>query len=176
MKRMVDDFREYARLPMPELKPLNINELITEMLGLYESSNAKIILNLQHNLPLVIGDATQLRQVIHNLLRNAEDALESKINDEKIITISTEISDEVISKNSKYIKLKIVDNGDGFPPVVSIATLTWHNTSGQTQSNKSESHKFFEFHNFYPFLYFLYFLYFLHFFHEIFQKFFEKFL
>ena len=116
MKRMVDDFREYARLPMPELKPLNINELITEMLGLYESSNAKIILNLQHNLPLVIGDATQLRQVIHNLLRNAEDALESKINDEKIITISTEISDEVIATNSKYIKLKIADNGDGFPP------------------------------------------------------------
>ncbi|MGN1035347.1 MAG: sensor histidine kinase [Rhodocyclaceae bacterium] len=116
MKRMVDDFREYARLPIPELKPLNINELITEMLGLYESSNAKIILNLQHNLPLVIGDATQLRQVIHNLLRNAEDALESKINDEKIITISTEISDEVIAKNSKYIKLKIADNGDGFPP------------------------------------------------------------
>ena len=118
MKRMVDDFREYARLPMPELKPLNINELITEMLGLYESSNAKIILNLQHNLPLVIGDATQLRQVIHNLLRNAEDALESKINDEKIITISTEISDEVIATNSKYIKLQIADNGGADANVV----------------------------------------------------------
>lgn len=116
MKRMVDDFRQYARLPMPELQPLNINELIQEMLGLYESSHAKIVLNLQENLPLVSGDATQLRQVIHNLLRNAEDALENKINSEKIITISTEISNEVASENNNYIKLKITDNGDGFPP------------------------------------------------------------
>ncbi|HJV93983.1 MAG TPA: histidine kinase dimerization/phospho-acceptor domain-containing protein, partial [Azonexus sp.] len=41
MKRMVDDFRDYARLPAPEVAPLELNDLIGEVLGLYESSSAK---------------------------------------------------------------------------------------------------------------------------------------
>ena len=78
MKRMVDDFRDYARMPAPEVAELDLNELIGEVLGLYESSSATIESRLAADLPPILGDATQLRQIIHNLLRNAEDALEGR--------------------------------------------------------------------------------------------------
>lgn len=106
MKRMVDDFRDYARLPLPEVAPLDLNELIGEVLGLYESSSAVIDTSLAADLPRVQGDPTQLRQVIHNLLRNAEDALEGR--EGCRIGILTEVA-------GRYARLLISDNGPGFP-------------------------------------------------------------
>ena len=106
MKRMVDDFRDYARLPAPELAPLDLNALIAEMLGLYESSSARIEPHLAPVLPMLLGDPTQMRQVIHNLLRNAEDALEGR--DDPRIEIHTEDC-------GRCARLLIADNGPGFP-------------------------------------------------------------
>ena len=106
MKRMVDDFRDYARLPAPEVAPLALNELIGEVLGLYESSSATIEIRLASALPPVLGDATQLRQIIHNLLRNAEDALEGR--EDGRILIETSLS-------GRFARLQISDNGPGFP-------------------------------------------------------------
>ena len=106
MKRMVDDFRDYARLPVPEVEPLDLNALITEVLGLYESSVVAIGTQFAGDLPKVLGDATQLRQVIHNLLRNSEDALEGR--DAAAIRIVTE-------RAGQQARLLIVDNGPGFP-------------------------------------------------------------
>lgn len=106
MKRMVDDFRDYARLPVPEVAPLDLNALIGEVLGLYEGSAARIDIVLSENMPLVLGDPTQLRQIIHNLLRNAEDALEGR--ESGRITIVTEIA-------GRFARLLIGDNGPGFP-------------------------------------------------------------
>jgi len=106
MKRMVDDFRDYARLPVPEVAPLDLNALIGEVLGLYESSSAVIESRLANDLPKILGDATQLRQVIHNLLRNSEDALEGR--DDMRITVVTELA-------GTTARLLIADNGPGFP-------------------------------------------------------------
>ncbi|MFH1660125.1 MAG: ATP-binding protein [Pseudomonadota bacterium] len=106
MKRMVDDFRDYARMPAPEVAELDLNELIGEVLGLYESSSATIETRLAADLPPILGDATQLRQIIHNLLRNAEDALEGR--DETRILIQTEAV-------GRQASLTIADNGPGFP-------------------------------------------------------------
>jgi nitrogen fixation/metabolism regulation signal transduction histidine kinase len=106
MKRMVDDFRDYARLPAPEVAPLDLNGLIGEVLGLYESSSAAIETRLAGDLPAILGDATQLRQIIHNLLRNAEDALEGR--DDASILIQTE-------QLGRCARLIIADNGPGFP-------------------------------------------------------------
>ncbi|WP_310493404.1 sensor histidine kinase [Dechloromonas sp.] len=106
MKRMVDDFRDYARMPAPEVAELDLNELIGEVLGLYESSSATIETRLAADLPPILGDATQLRQIIHNLLRNAEDALEGR--DATRILIQTEAV-------GRQASLTIADNGPGFP-------------------------------------------------------------
>lgn len=106
MKRMVDDFRDYARMPAPEVASLDLNALIGEVLGLYESSSAVIENRLDGALPPILGDATQLRQIIHNLLRNAEDALEN--HEGARILIQT----EQVGRNAR---LTISDNGPGFP-------------------------------------------------------------
>ena len=107
MKHMVDDFSDYARMPAPSLAALDINALVGEVLGLYETSRAKIGIELGINLPLVWGDATQLRQVIHNLLRNAEDAQENT--EFPQIGIVTRLTDG-------QAELRISDDGPGFPP------------------------------------------------------------
>lgn len=106
MKDMVDDFRDYARVPVPVLAPLDLNALIREVLGLYEISKAEIEARLADNLPPLLGDSTQLRQIIHNLLRNAEDALEGRLDSR--IELVTEL-------RGRCARLVISDNGPGFP-------------------------------------------------------------
>jgi len=109
MKRMVNDFSDYARLPAPELAAVDLNALISEVLGLYETSRATIKLKLAPRLPLVWGDVTQLRQIIHNLLRNAEDAQEAL--ESPCIGISTQCSDSMA-------EMVVTDHGPGFPPEI----------------------------------------------------------
>jgi nitrogen fixation/metabolism regulation signal transduction histidine kinase len=105
MKTMVDEFREYARMPAPTLAALDLNRLIGEVLALYEHAAARISLRLDPGLPAVRGDATQLRQVIHNLLQNAEDALAGHADPR--IEVRTE-------RVGERVRLAIVDNGGGF--------------------------------------------------------------
>ena len=109
MKRMVNDFSDYARMPAPELAVVDLNVLVVEVLGLYETSRASIERNLAAGLPPVWGDTTQLRQIIHNLLRNAEEAQEAV--DSPCIAISTRRSDHMV-------ELLVSDLGPGFPPEI----------------------------------------------------------
>ena len=109
MKRMVNEFSDYARMPAPELAPLDLNALIGEVLGLYETSSAQIVADLAPDLPAVWGDASQLRQIIHNLLRNAEDAQEGL--PQARIEIKTRELDDMA-------ELIVVDHGPGFPPEI----------------------------------------------------------
>jgi len=109
MKRMVTDFSDYARLPAPELVALDLNALVTEVLGLYETSRSTMRLKLSAKLPAIWGDATQLRQIIHNLLRNAEDAQEGV--DAPCIGIRTQRVDNMA-------ELVVSDHGPGFPPEI----------------------------------------------------------
>ncbi len=105
MKNMVNDFRDYARMPPPTLKTVDLNDLIDEVLGLYEGSRAQPIFSADRSLPKVIADADQLRQVLHNLLRNAQDALASSASPKiEIQTRRTEQQAVVI----------VMDNGTGF--------------------------------------------------------------
>ena len=77
MKTLVNEFRDYARLPAAQLKPLDLNALVTEVLGLYATAqeSGRLHAELEHGLPHIVGDGTQLRQVIHNLVQNALDAV-----------------------------------------------------------------------------------------------------
>jgi nitrogen fixation/metabolism regulation signal transduction histidine kinase len=106
LKRMVDAFGQYARTPEPALRPLDLNGLVREVLTLYESLGSSMRLNLATELPLVQGDATQIRQVIHNLLQNAQDALAGT--DAPFIEIAT-------ATRNGGAELSVTDNGSGFP-------------------------------------------------------------
>lgn len=105
MKTMVNAFSEYARAPAAHMEKVDLNHLIKDVLGLYESAGANIKVSLDPDLPPLMGDQTLLRQVLHNLLKNAQDALDGR--PKPIINIST------VAKDTE-IKLCVQDNGEGF--------------------------------------------------------------
>ena len=109
MKNMVDDFRDYARMPAPQLCELDLSRLVAEVIALYEQSGTGIRANLQSGMAQVLGDPDRLRQVIHNLLQNAQDALSGS--SDPRIEVSTEQSDG-------QVWLRISDNGCGFPDAI----------------------------------------------------------
>jgi nitrogen fixation/metabolism regulation signal transduction histidine kinase len=125
MKRMVDDFRDYAKAPPAVLVPLDLNALIEEILNLYLAEDDSDVIRpaLAASLPRVMGDATQLRQVIHNLLQNAQDALADRgqdAGDPPRIDVLTETIHygRADGEAGTAVRLAIVDNGPGFAPKI----------------------------------------------------------
>jgi len=110
MKAMVNDFTEYARLPAPEPAWLDLNALVADVLGLYENSSVPIVKRLAEGLPPVWADGARIRQVIHNLIQNAQDALENMRNQATTATI--EVRTELAGDR---VRLAVSDNGGGFP-------------------------------------------------------------
>jgi nitrogen fixation/metabolism regulation signal transduction histidine kinase len=106
MKSMVDSFAGYARMPKASLSALNLNGLVREILSLYDTKSLGVQLELEENLPLIAGDSTLLRQVIHNLFQNAQDALAGHPSPHVIVTTQQE---------NRSVCLTIKDNGAGFP-------------------------------------------------------------
>lgn len=82
MKRLVNEFRDYARLPSADLKPVQLNALVADLMVLYANEptdqvhRALVVMELDPACPPILGDEQQLKQVIHNLLQNAQDACE----------------------------------------------------------------------------------------------------
>jgi nitrogen fixation/metabolism regulation signal transduction histidine kinase len=118
MKRLVNDFRDYARLPAAELKPVDLNGLVTDVLQLYEGvgQSVPVRAELDAASPKVMGDAQQLRQVIHNLLQNALDASESS-------QVSTDTDRSVVVRTQYQrppgrVRLSVLDSGSGFPDYI----------------------------------------------------------
>ena len=110
LKAMVDDFRDYARLPPPEPAPLDLNALVRQVLALYENSTVPIAKHLTEPLPPAWADSAQIRQVLHNLVQNAQDALENHAvrGASPAIEVRTELAGD-------RIRLAVSDNGAGFP-------------------------------------------------------------
>ena len=115
MKQMVNDFRDFAKTPSPQLKPVSINTLTQEILGLYEGSPIKT--RLDPRSPNIMGDPTQLRQIIHNLLQNAQDATLEGIHQSEPVEVKTELVPygELNGVPQNAVRLTISDSGSGFP-------------------------------------------------------------
>jgi nitrogen fixation/metabolism regulation signal transduction histidine kinase len=124
MKRMVDDFRDYAKTPPAVLGELDLNVLVAEILHLYLAGDERDMIHasLAPDLPLIMGDATQLRQVIHNLLQNAQDAVMDRSGDPqppRIDLVTERVSYQSSDGLSRTaVRLSITDNGAGFSPKI----------------------------------------------------------
>ena len=108
MKHMVNDFRDYARMPPPALAALDLNGLVREMLQLYEAEAVTVRAELAEGLPAVLADGSQLRQVLHNLIKNAKEALiEHPPADAPTVTVATR-------RDENRAVIAVADNGPGF--------------------------------------------------------------
>ena len=129
LKQMVDDFREYARTPPAVMQRLDFNALVTDVLTLYgwdpvdgaprSAAGPRIEASLDGDLPMVEGDPTQLRQVIHNLLTNARDAVADQ-QGEGVISVATQLMPVGRERGADQaaVRFTVSDNGPGFPPQV----------------------------------------------------------
>ena len=107
MKKMVTEFADYARVPAVQLVKLDVHQLLYEVMGLYEANSSPITLQLEAQYSMINGDATRLRQVVHNLLHNAHDALKNIVNPQIVLRTQN---------IQNTIKVIVMDNGSGFPP------------------------------------------------------------
>ena len=110
MKRLVNEFRDYARLPEAALLALDLNALVQDVMHLYEEEPGRvpITLELDAACPPILGDAQQLRQIIHNLLQNAQDACEGRPQ-AGVVLLTRWLP------SSARVRLIVRDNGPGFP-------------------------------------------------------------
>ncbi|OZB35609.1 MAG: hypothetical protein B7X35_08015 [Halothiobacillus sp. 14-56-357] len=115
MKFMVNEFAEYARSPQITLKILDLDELVSEVIDLYKGGDIPVLhRSVGHPLP-VRADAGRIRQVLHNLIRNAQQAMTEQGcpgSDEPEVTLSTGLHQE---GGLVLVELTVTDNGTGFP-------------------------------------------------------------
>ncbi len=107
MKRLVNEFRDYARLPAAELVPVDLNALVTDVLGLYDTAPVPVVADLDPACPSIAADAQQIRQIIHNLVQNAQDATVPGGNG--VVTIKTRWGSA-----GQRVRLIVQDDGTGF--------------------------------------------------------------
>lgn len=107
MKRLVNEFRDYARLPAAVLVPTDINATVLDVLALYDQACVSVRADLEPGCPLVAGDAAQIRQVIHNLVQNAQEAMGGSQAGEVCVTTR-------LGKTGQSVRLTVLDQGPGF--------------------------------------------------------------
>ncbi|MDD5028549.1 MAG: ATP-binding protein [Rhodoferax sp.] len=117
MKRLVNEFRDYARLPAAELKSLDLNALATEILNLYGNDLAQVpvVSELDATCPPILGDAQQLRQVLHNLLQNAQDATHSAGHADSAHPVVVRTQWQPAPRR---VRLSVLDCGAGFTEAI----------------------------------------------------------
>jgi nitrogen fixation/metabolism regulation signal transduction histidine kinase len=114
LRRLVDAFGDYAQEPQLNPEPIRLDELIREVVVLYQQGDS----NLSFDLELCPGpdglaaDSGRLRQMLHNLIRNSQEAGE-----EGPVSVSI-ASERVEESGAKWLNLELRDNGPGFPELV----------------------------------------------------------
>lgn len=107
MKRLVNEFRDYARLPAAVLAPVDLNSLIVDVMGLYDQSGVPVVTDLDAACVPIAADAQQVRQIIHNLVQNAQDATPS--GEGRVVLLKTRLG-----RSGQRVQLSVLDSGPGF--------------------------------------------------------------
>ncbi len=117
MQQLVNEFRDYARLPAAQLHPLALDALVAEVLALYGDAvdHGRLRAELAPGLPAILGDASQLRQVIHNLVQNGLDAVAERPDGRVTVRTSAARGEDGALR---AVRLTVLDNGPGFAPHV----------------------------------------------------------
>jgi len=111
MKEMVNAFSDYARAPDIDLHAFSIDKLVHEVVDLYraQESGLQIILKTDSDLPFIEADAGRIRQMLHNLIRNAIEALENSSDGRIEVSVSVAEVHDI-----EVVEIVVADNGPGF--------------------------------------------------------------
>jgi nitrogen fixation/metabolism regulation signal transduction histidine kinase len=111
MKQMLDTFSEYARPPKMNPEPLMLDKVLADVLELYrgDTSGVQLEIALAAGDALLMADALRMRQVFHNLLKNAREAAETV--EQPCIGVASRVADEA---GQRFMEVVITDNGPGF--------------------------------------------------------------
>jgi nitrogen fixation/metabolism regulation signal transduction histidine kinase len=111
MKEMVNAFSDYARVPDMDIEKFSLDRLAHEVLDLYRSqdSGVQMVLTSDPSMPLLEADIGRVRQILHNLIRNATEALEHT--SEPRIDVHASVAE---FGGIEFAQIKVEDNGPGF--------------------------------------------------------------
>jgi nitrogen fixation/metabolism regulation signal transduction histidine kinase len=111
MKEMVNAFSDYARAPDMDIGRFNMDKLVHEVVDLYraQESGIKIVLTSDRAMPMIEADIGRVRQILHNLIRNATEALENVNKGQIDVHVSVAELDGI-----NVVQIKVEDNGSGF--------------------------------------------------------------
>lgn len=111
LKSMVNAFSEYARMPRMQRRPTDLNQLVGDVLEMYRGSRSHVDLRveLEPGLPPVDVDGDRIRQILHNLVRNAQEASEAS---PAWVLVSTH---RLSGYDSELVELRVEDRGRGIP-------------------------------------------------------------
>jgi nitrogen fixation/metabolism regulation signal transduction histidine kinase len=107
MKLLVNEFRDYARLPAAQLAPTDLNALVRDILHLYDHAAIPVQAELADDCPLALADPQQVRQVLHNLIQNAQDAMAGQAGAAVLLRTRR-------TESGQWVRLAIIDQGPGF--------------------------------------------------------------
>ncbi|MBD1172093.1 HAMP domain-containing protein [Pelagibacterales bacterium SAG-MED05] len=120
IESLVNEFSNFARMPRPIFKKINIIDIINRSVDFVKmSSKNKININVNHKKLIINGDAEQLNRVFINLIKNSEEAFLDLV--KKTPNFKGKIDIEIISNND-YIMVRLTDNGTGISDTKKVMT------------------------------------------------------
>ena len=120
IEKLVNEFSDFARMPSPILKKINILNVVERAVEFYKMSdknlNLNVVIDKKQNFSIK-GDSDQLYRVFLNLIKNSIEAIEEKKQKDKNLQGKIVVE---IDRNNEYIVIKMLDNGPGFNDIKNI--------------------------------------------------------
>lgn len=112
LKAMVDEFSRFARLPATRLELANLNDVVTQAVGLYEErlDGVSVTVEGDRNLPPAMLDVEQIKRVFVNLIDNALEALTSVADEKQIMIVTSHDAERGL------LRAEVADTGQGIEP------------------------------------------------------------
>ena len=110
LKGLVNKFRDFANINKPSLSKVGVVYFFNQFIILYENINfIQLEINLDQEESYIMGDSSLLRQVFHNLIKNAIESVEN---------INNKLVKVIINKDGNFLRILINDNGPGFDKII----------------------------------------------------------